>query len=646
MPDTPPTAFESPLVVASNRGPVAFHRNGDGAILGERGTGGLVTALAGVLFESDATWLAAPITEVDREVAETGKTLEVDPAGRAAFVDVDPARFEGYYNGIANRVLWLLHHYLFDLAYLPAWDAETRQLWDDYREVNRAFAQRLAAEDDQAPVYLVQDYQLALVPRFLREIAPQARIAHFTHTPFAGPTYVRLLPPGMREELLRGMLGADVLGFQAERWAENFLLCVRETLDGVRVDMRARRIEVDGRRVLVRAYPIALDPGPLRRMAATTEVKALRKELGAWRGDAKLLLRVDRLELSKNIVRGYQAYDTFLNENPEWRGRVRFLSLLPRSRTEIPEYRVYAERCLEAAAALNARHGGEGWAPLEIRTQEDYPGAVAAYGLYDALVVNPIFDGMNLVAMEGPLVNRRHGALVLSVNAGAYGRLGRHAIGVNPFDVAETAEAIRTALEMPEEERIRRSRGLVRAVLTSNPARWLTSQLRDLDAARGPRSQRRQQEQESLGPVHDDVGGEGQLLGGLGAVHGDPAHDEPCSPIRPASSKAARSGRSSPATSRASAPRARRRTTSPLSEPPAASSSTRLPSRNRNPADAATSARGRRRRAATAPGSALCRMWTASAAPLSSTRAPGSPEASPATAARTVGSMGGAPWAP
>jgi trehalose 6-phosphate synthase len=520
-----PTAFESPLVVASNRGPVAFQRDDDGVITPDRGTGGLVTALAGVLFESDATWMAAPMTEVDREVAETGKTLEVDPAGHAAFVDLDPARYEGYYNGIANRVLWLLHHYLFDLAYLPAWDEETRVLWDDYREVNRTFAQRLATEDDRKPVYLVQDYQLALVPRFLRELAPDARISHFTHTPFAGPTYLRLLPAGMREELLRGMLGADVLGFQSERWAENFLLCVRESLDGVRVDMRARRVEFEGRRVLVRAYPIALDPGPLRRMAATPEVKALRKELGAWRGDVKLLLRVDRLELSKNIVRGYQAFDLFLTRNPEWRGKVKFLSLLPRSRTEIPEYQVYAERCLEAAAALNAKHGDDDWTPLEIRTEEDYPAAVAAYGLYDALVVNPIYDGMNLVAMEGPLVNRRHGALVLSVNAGAYGRLGRHAIGVNPFDVAETADAIRAALEMPEEERIRRARGLMRAVLTSNPARWLTAQLRDLDAARGI-SHRRKQSEEPYGPLDGDVGGQDEVARGLGSLDGDQPEDD------------------------------------------------------------------------------------------------------------------------
>jgi trehalose 6-phosphate synthase len=292
--------------------------------------------------------------------------------------------------------------------------------------------------------------------------------------------------------------------------------------------VRRRRVEIDGRVVLIRSYPIALDPAPLRRTAGSPEVKALRRELEDWRGDARLLLRVDRLELSKNIVRGYRAYDDFLSQHPEWRGRVRFLSLLPRSRTEIPEYQAYAERCFEAAEELNLRHGGQDWQPLEIRTDENYPGAVAAYGLYDAMVVNPIFDGMNLVAMEGPLVNRRHGALVLSVNAGAYGRLGRHAIGVNPFDVAETADAIAEALEMPEDEKVRRARGLVRAVLTSNPARWLTTQLRDLDVAGGiSPSEPSQQLEQPFGPVDHQLGVGRELLGDAGSGDRDPADRHP-----------------------------------------------------------------------------------------------------------------------
>ena len=518
MPHTQAAALESPLVVASNRGPVSFHRNADGELVGERGSGGLVTALAGVLFESDATWLAAAMTDGDREVASSSTSIPVEPAGRAGFVDVAPERYTGYYNGISNRVLWQLHHYLFDLSYLPAWDAETRDIWSDYREVNRAFAQALDREGERDPVYLVQDYQLSLVPGFLRELQPRARIAHFTHTPFAGPAYFRVLPASMRDDLLQGLLGADVLGFQAERWAENFLLCVREaSLPDVHVDVRRRRVRVGDRTVLVRTYPVSLDPQPLRATARSPQAKVHRREIADLRGDAKLLLRVDRLELSKNIVRGFQAFETFLHDRPEWHGRVRFLALLARSRAEIPEYQTYAERCWDIVDAINAKFGTTEWQPIDMRTDEDYVRAVAAYTQYDALLVNPIFDGMNLVAMEGPMVNRRHGALILSSNAGAYARLGRHAIAVNPFDVAETAEAIQLALEMPQDERIRRARGLGRAVLARNPVRWLTAQLRDLDVATdvAAASELAQQEDEAGRAFDRDVGGGGEPFGRL-----------------------------------------------------------------------------------------------------------------------------------
>jgi trehalose 6-phosphate synthase len=163
---------------------------------------------------------------------------------------------------------------------------------------------------------------------------------------------------------------------------------------------------------------------------------------------------------------------------------------------------------------INAKFGGAGWQPIEMRTDESYERAVAAYGIYDTLLVNPIFDGMNLVAMEGPLVNRHQGSLILSQNAGAFARLGRHALAVNPFDVAETAEAITAGLEMPHEERVRRARGLTRAVLTRNPVRWLTAQLRDLDVVRGIASQRAEELQEAEGALHLHIGDLDEALGG------------------------------------------------------------------------------------------------------------------------------------
>jgi trehalose 6-phosphate synthase len=466
------------IVVASNRGPVSFERDDGGELVAQRGSGGLVTALAGVLPDRDATWVATAMTEGDREVAAGAHVPDAGFPADMRYIVVPPERFEGYYNEVANRLLWFVHHYLWDTVRSPVFDRATANAWEDYVAVNRSFAEALA-EIPGDPPFLIQDYHLSLVPRFLRELRPDARINHFSHTPFAGSTYLRILPAPIRDALLRGLLGADVLGFQTGQWAENFLFSVR-ALPGARVDLARSRVTIDGRQVLVRVYPISVEASHLRELAHTTEVKALRRALSRQLGDRSLLLRVDRLELTKNISRGFLAYEAFLRESPEWRGRVTFLALLSPSRADIAEYKAYTEECLAEAERINRDLGDQMWTPIEVNAREDYLGAVAAYGRYDALLVNPVFDGMNLVAMEGPLLNRRHGSLVLSRNAGAFGRLGRYALGVNPFDIQETAGAIRDALEMPPHERTRRARGLARTVLANTPARWLGRQLEDL----------------------------------------------------------------------------------------------------------------------------------------------------------------------
>jgi trehalose 6-phosphate synthase len=466
---------DRPIVIASNRGPVAYELGDDGSLTAQRGAGGLVTALAGALLEHRATWVAAAMTPGDREVA--ARRAGDDEGMRYVVVDAD--RYARYYHEVANRLLWFVHHYLWDTVRSPSFDRGTQAAWSDYVAVNHSFAEALAEEPGDA-AYLVQDYHLAMVPAALRALRPEARISHFSHTPFAGATYLRILPTRVREDLLRGMLGADVCGFQSAAWAENFLMSCR-TLPGARVDLPRRRVTYQGRESLVRVYPISVEAAPLREAAASVEVRERRRDLERWRGDAKLLLRVDRLELTKNIARGFLAYEAFLRARPEWHRRVRFLAMLSPSRVELQEYRSYAEDCLREADRINDALGDPTWAPIEVRVKDDYAEVVAAYGLYDALLVNPVFDGMNLVAMEGPLVNRRHGALVLSRNAGAFGRLGEHALGVNPFDLDETAVAIEGALEMAPEDRERRARGLRRAVLASTPARWLRKQLDDLE---------------------------------------------------------------------------------------------------------------------------------------------------------------------
>ena len=483
--------LDAPLVVASNRGPVTFERGERGELVAHRGAGGLVTALLGALQRVDGLWVAAAISDTDREIASgpDGGRRDMEAFGsdyRIRLLDVPPDRYDGYYNRISNGVLWFVNHYLWDTVREPTFAEEAERAWQDYVAVNRIFAEALAEEAERAdvpPAFLVQDYHLTLVPRFLRELRPDAFIAHFSHTAIAGLTYLRILPAEIREGMLRGMLGADVLGFHSRLWAENLLMSAR-SLPGVRADLARSRLVTEGREVLVRVHPISIDVAPMRAAAAGAEVAELRRTLNRWRGDQRLILRVDRLELTKNIVRGFRAYELFLHAHPEWRRRVRFLALLSPSRMDLPEYRTYGQECLAEAERVNRALGDEGWQPIEVRVRDDHLGALAAYGLYDVLLVNPIYDGMNLVAMEGPVLNRRGGVLVLSRNAGAYWRLGRHAIPVNPFDVRETARAIADALDMPREERLRRARGLSRLVLSYPPERWVRSQLEDLERAR------------------------------------------------------------------------------------------------------------------------------------------------------------------
>jgi trehalose 6-phosphate synthase len=489
------SALGRPLVVASNRGPITFERGGDGALAARRGAGGLVTALVGALQEAGGLWVAAAMSEGDRAMVagSPGGRIDLRDEGsgyRLRYLDVPPEVYDGYYNRISNGVLWFAHHHLWDAAHTPTFGDEVERAWQDYVEVNRRFARALAEEAELAgrePAFLVQDYHLALVPRLLRELRPQALIAHFSHTSIAGPTHLRMIPTRMHDELLHGMLGADVLGFHSQSWAENFMLSARR-LPGVRVDLGRSRILAAGRDVAVRIHPISVDARAMREAAATDEVRDLRRRLVRWRGDAKLILRVDRLELTKNIIRGFQAYELFLRHTPDWRGRVRFLALLSPSRGEVLEYREYGEAARAEAERINRELGEDGWVPIEIRLKDDYPGALAGYGLYDVLFVNPVVDGMNLVAMEGPVLNRRQGVLVLSRTAGAFGRLGRYALPVNPFDIREMSDALRTALEMPPDERARRARGLSRLVLSNPPARWVREQLEDLERARGRRT--------------------------------------------------------------------------------------------------------------------------------------------------------------
>ncbi|HYV02899.1 MAG TPA: trehalose-6-phosphate synthase, partial [Actinomycetota bacterium] len=287
------------VLIASNRGPVSFGRTESGGVVATRGVGGLVTALSGAVEASDGLWIASALTEEDRLQAERGR-MEVAVDGRSfrvRYLRFDPDDFQRFYNAVSNRILWFLHHYLWDLARTPRFGPGARVAWDAYRRVNRTFAETLAEEgaSSTGASYLVQDYHLALVPAMLRELEPNARIAYFSHVPFAGPGYFGILPEDLRTELLRGLLGADVVGFHSDRWAENFLLNCRRVPDA-RVDLHRRTVLCGTRTIRIRVYPIAVDAPALREAARSPAVIAARAELAGELGDQRLILRVDRVE--------------------------------------------------------------------------------------------------------------------------------------------------------------------------------------------------------------------------------------------------------------------------------------------------------------------------------------------------------------
>jgi trehalose 6-phosphate synthase len=470
------------VLVASNRGPVTFVPEGTD-LVPRRGAGGLVSALSSALQTTGGLWVSSAMSAGDRGRAARSadgriEVITDDAKFHLRLLMFDEETYGLAYNQVSNRMLWFLHHHLWDVPRAPTFDSETREAWDAYRRYNLTFAKALAEEarGERADV-LVQDYHLCLVPRDLRQLAPMTRIAHFHHSPFAGPDELRLLPESMWRELLEGLLGADLLGFHTERWARNFLECCR-LLEGATSGRRSVRWQ--GRTVRLGVFPISIDAEALRERGRAPEVAAKRQQLLRWKGDRRLLLRVDRTDLSKNIVRGFEAYGDLLRRHAEWRGKVVFLALLNPSRQEVPEYRAYAEEIGEAARAVNRDFGDGDWQPAELRVGDDWDEVVAAYGIYDVLVVNPVFDGMNLVAKEGPLLNEKGGVLLLSRNAGAFAELKDHALPVDPLDVAGTADGLDEALRMGAEDRAVRAAALRHAAEARTPAQWATAQLRRL----------------------------------------------------------------------------------------------------------------------------------------------------------------------
>ena len=482
-------SLERPVIIASNRGPITFKRKEDGEVVLQRGSGGLVSALSGLARQIDATWIACAQTEEDTE----WQAGEVPLGGgenklKVKFVSPDEETYDGYYNEISNPLLWFLQHSMWDVPRAPIINKQTWKAWEQgYLPVNRLFAREIAMQVERlgsSSLVMLQDYHLYLTARYLQELQPRPRptVSHFVHIPWPGPEYWGILPPTMRQAILDGLCAVDLLGFQTREDSLNFIRTIESYLPTASVKYKRGRVWYRNHATHVRDFPISIDVEALQQRAASSEVAGHYDEIHSLVADKKLILRIDRIEPSKNIIRGFKAFEEMLEIYPEYRNKVIFLALLVPSRMDVGEYQMYLDDLMAAAGQVNARYGDEEWEPIRLLVGENYSRAVAALQQYDVLLVNAIADGMNLVAKEGPMVNDKNGVLILSERAGARQQLESGAIVISPCDIYATANAMHQAMTMEPEVKEAWSSRLRWLIQQEDIGAWLHHQFEEIEA--------------------------------------------------------------------------------------------------------------------------------------------------------------------
>ncbi len=479
------------LILASNRGPVEHQITPDGRTEARRGSGGVVTALSSLAQMVEFTWVASSIGEGDRKVSESGQGARFRspfPGHRIylRFV-VTPRRvYHKYYNIFCNPLLWFLQHYMWNSPYNPNLDASVHDAWHGgYVEVNKAFAQSIIDEsqdDPKPPIVMIHDYHLYLASEYVRNALPGSVIHHFTHIPWPTPRYWQLLLPSyVIRSICKGLCASDIVGFQTIHDVRNFLDTCAEFLPESEIDYTKMEILSEGHKTLVRAYPISINVEEIRRMANSPRALEYEQKLLPLCNESTII-RVDRAEPSKNVVRGFKAFSLLLSRYPELQGRVNFLAFLVPSRTHIRQYQRYMDEIEQVIKEINSTFGNDEWHPVHTFIENNYTQAIAGMKLYDVMLVNSVIDGMNLVAKEGPVVNTSRGVLILSETTGAHKQLAQGALSVSPSDIEGTMQAMYQALTMSAEEREQRATTLAQIIQKEDISHWIQCQLEDINA--------------------------------------------------------------------------------------------------------------------------------------------------------------------
>ena len=476
------------IIIASNRGPVKNLRNQQDELIQQKGSGGLITGLSGIIQYINATWISCAQSPEDVVFGEGNIPLVDNQSSiQVKFINPGPQAYDGYYNVIANPLLWFIQHSMWNISIEPNIDHATWEAWHSgYLKVNQLFADEISSlvkKTKEKSLVMLQDYQLYMTARYIRDQLPRKKcpaILQFIHIPWPGPEYWRVLPPTMRQAILDSLCAVDLLGFQTKADGLNFIRTVETLLPRAHVKYKRGRIWYRNHATHIRDFPISIDVNSLKNLAQDEAVIEHRNILHEISPDTKLVVRVDRIDPSKNIIRGFKAFEELLILHPEYKEKVTFLALLVPSRRGIEEYTDYLDKIMAITGQINAEYGSSNWEPVRILVGEDYKRAIAALQLYDVLMVNAVADGMNLVAKEGPIVNQQNGVLILSERAGASQQLAPGAIVVSPCDVFATAEAIHQGLSMKEDEKKTLSKTLRWIIENDDIYRWLKDQLQEV----------------------------------------------------------------------------------------------------------------------------------------------------------------------
>jgi trehalose 6-phosphate synthase len=472
------------LVLVSNRGPIEHFIDDFGRLRRRPAGGGVAVALSSVLKTEPVTWIAAACGFADRVASITKDYIPLGDDSDLRLLNLPDAVYDAHYQTFCNPLLWFVQHSLADQLSRRDVEAEALAAWrDGYVQANRIFAAAVIDAlrgDGSGERVMLHDYHLYLASRLIRLARPNVAMQQFVHIPWPGAEVWQALPAALVREICRGLLGNDSVVFQTDGDVENFLNTCRVYL-GDEVDIRGCRREVrhDGRITEVWSNPISVDLQALESLSESAEVASYKAELSPARKE-QLIVRVDRLDPSKNVHRGFEAYELLLRRNKGLRGRVRFAAFLVPSRAGIPEYDDYAERTLALVERINAEFGTPDWQPISLYYEQNRARALAGLALYDVLLVNSVADGMNLVAKEGAALNERDGVLVLSREAGCFEQLSRGCLPIDPPDVPGTADALERALTLGAQERRQLADFNRFAVSCFELEDWLRAQLKDL----------------------------------------------------------------------------------------------------------------------------------------------------------------------